>query len=156
MNVSSVSQSAVLGGSVVHARGSGFSAVLGVHCAVGGSSADGSSWAYVAGTVDSSSASSCMVPARSGGMRVVEVAISKGGEVSHSGVQVEYVSAGVVTSVWPTSGGTMGGTVVTVGGSGFVAGRTACKFGSLMAVEAVVKSSLEAECVAPAGARGSV
>merc|ERR1719502_2477577 len=82
--------------------------------------------------------------------------MSKGGEVSRSGVQVEYVSGGVVTSVWPSSGGVMGGTVVTVSGSGFVAGRTACKFGSLMAVEAVVKSWEEAECVAPAGARGSV
>merc|ERR1719502_1302652 len=76
--------------------------------------------------------------------------------MSDSGVQVEYVSAGSVSSVWPASGGVAGGSVVTVGGAGFVAGRTACKFGSAMAVEAMVLSSSEAVCVAPAGARGSV
>merc|ERR1719482_1289432 len=48
MNVTSVSQRSVMGGSVVMVQGSGFSAARGVQCAVGGSSADGSSWAYVA------------------------------------------------------------------------------------------------------------
>ena len=94
------------------------------------------------------------MPARGAGMRVVEVAMAAGGEMSDSGVQVEYVSAGSVSSVWPAVGAS--GTVVTVAGSGFVAGRTACKFGSAMAVEATVMSSTEAVCVAPAGARGSI
>ena len=101
MNVSSVSQTAVVSGSVVSLVGSGFSASRGVYCAVGGASVDGSSWAYVAGSVGSSSVVSCTVPARGAGMRVVEVAMAAGGEMSDSGVQVEYVSAGSVSSVWP-------------------------------------------------------
>ena len=96
----------------------------------------------------------CTVPARGAGMQVVEVAMSEGGEMSHSGVQVEYVAAGSVSSVFPASGVVAGGTVVTLVGSGFVAGRTACKFGSAEAVAAVVMSSEEATCVAPAGTRG--
>jgi hypothetical protein len=154
MNVSSVSQTAVVSGSVVSLVGSGFSASRGVYCAMGGASVDSAAWAYSKGNVMSSSAVSCTVPARGAGMRVVEVAMAAGGEMSDSGVQVEYVSAGSVSSVWPAVGAS--GTVVTVAGSGFVAGRTACKFGSAMAVEATVMSSTEAVCVAPAGARGSI
>merc|ERR1719265_2694937 len=121
-----------------------------------GSSVDGSSWSYVMGTVASSVSASCVVPARGQGMRVVEVAMSKGGEMSRSGVQVEYVAAGSVSSVLPSSGTVAGGTVVTLSGSNFVAGRTVCKFGSLSEVSAEVASSTEARCVAPAGARGNV
>ena len=83
-------------------------------------------------------------------MRVVEVAMGKNGEMSHTGVQVEYAAMGSVTSVRPLKGAVGGGTVVTVGGSGFVAGRTACKFGSGSAGTAEVVSSVEARCVAPA------
>ena len=46
--------------------------------------------------------------------------------------------------------------MVTVDGSGFVGGRTACKFGSGSALMASVVSSSEARCVAPAGVSGSV
>ena len=155
MNVTSVSRSAVVAGSIVSVSGTGFSAARGVYCAMGGSSVDGSSWTYVSAAVASSTVASCTMPARGAGMRVVEVAMSKGGEMSRSGKQVEYVSAGSVSSVWPASGVAAGGTTVTLVGPGFVAGRTACKFGSAMAVEATVMSSTEAVCVAPAGARGA-
>ena len=47
-------------------------------------------------------------------------------------------------------------TSITIAGKGFVAGRTACKFGSGSAFTAEVVSSEEARCVAPAGVRGSV
>merc|ERR1719486_1329528 len=50
--------------------------------------------------------------------------------MSHSGVQVEYVSAGRVLGVEPSVGVVSGGTIVTLSGEGFVAGRTACRFGS--------------------------
>ena len=89
-------------------------------------------------------------------MRSLEIALSKDGEMSRSGKQVEYAGVGSVASVMPSSGVVAGGTVVTLAGSGFVAGRTACKFGSGSAFTAEVVSSEEARCVAPAGVRGSV
>ena len=82
------------------------------------------------GTVLSSGSVSCVVPGRGAGFRALEVALSKSGEMSRSGMQVEYAGVGEVTSVQPASGVVAGGTVVTLAGSGFVAGRTACKFGS--------------------------
>ena len=84
------------------------------------------------------------------------MSLSQGGEVSRSAVQVEYVAAGTVTSVSPSMGSVVGGSVVTLSGTGFAAGRTACKFGSGMAFAAEVLSSEEARCVAPAAARGAV
>ena len=97
-----------------------------------------------------------MVPARDAGFRVVEVALSKNGDMSRAGVQVMYAAVGTVTSVFPSSGAISGGSIVTVTGSGFVAGVTACKFGSSTSVMATVTSTTEARCVSPAGVRGSV
>ena len=110
----------------------------------------------VAGVVTSSDAVACTIPARGSGMRVVELAIAKGGEISRSGKQVEVVPVATVASVTPIYGVASGSTVVTLAGSNFVAGRTACKFGSAAAVDATVMSSTEAVCVAPAATRGSV
>ena len=59
---------------------------------------------YTEADVISPLVASCTVPARDAGMRVVEVAMAEGGEMSHSGVQVEYVGAGSVSSVFPASG----------------------------------------------------
>jgi len=109
-----------------------------------------------AGTVMSDSMVSCVVPGRGAGMRTLEVTLSKDGEMSRSGMQVEYAGIGEVTSLQPSAGVVTGGSVVTVSGTGFVAGRTACKFGSGSAFMASVMSSTEARCVAPAGVRGSV
>ena len=109
MNVTSVSRSAVVSGSMIGVTGLGFSASRGVYCAMGGSSVDGSSWSYVAAIVASSTSASCMVPARGAGMRVVEIAMSKGGEMSRSGAQVEVVAVATVSSVWPASGAVTGG-----------------------------------------------
>ena len=64
-------------------------------------------------------------------MRVVEVSVGgAAGEASHSGVQVEYATHATVDAVNPMIGSAMGGTLVTLTGSGFVAGRTGCRFGS--------------------------
>ena len=89
-------------------------------------------------------------------MHVVEVSLGEGSAMSHSGVQVEYVPAGRVMSVEPSFGVVSGGTIVTLSGEGFVAGRTACRFGSAESTEAEVLSSSEAQCVVPAAAVGSV
>jgi len=156
LNVSSVSQRTVIIGNVVSVTGAGFAEPRGVYCAIGGSGVDGPAWSYMPTTVVSTSEVSCMVPARGAGFRAIEVALTKGGVMSSTGMQLEYTSTSVVTSVWPASGSIAGGTVVTLNGIGFVSGRTACKFGSATAADAVVLSSTEAICVTPAGARGSV
>ena len=115
MNVSGVSQMAVVSGSVVSVYGSGFSASRGVYCAIAG--VDSSApWSYVSGFIMDAGSMACTVPARGAGMQVVEVAMSEGGEMSRSGVQVEYVAAGSVSSVFPASGVVAGGTVVTLVG----------------------------------------
>merc|ERR1719253_178624 len=146
------------GGSMVvlQVLGMPSSVLSGVFCGVGALGGSGS-WSVSEGVVSASSGSvSCLLPAHGEGLNVVEVAVGRSGEMSRSGVQVEYAGVGSVTSVRPSMGVVGGGTVVTVGGSGFVAGRTACKFGSGSAVLAEVVSSVEALCVSPAGVRGPV
>jgi hypothetical protein len=148
------SRHAVTGGSTVVLQGMNFGTST-AYCGFG-SSTTLEGWSTMPGTVLASGALSCMVPARGAGMRVVEVALTKNGEMSRSGVQVEYAAIGSVTAVQPSTGSIDGGTVVTVSGSGFMAGVTSCKFGSIGAVQAAVASSTEARCVAPAGVRGAV
>merc|ERR1712086_291574 len=156
MNVTSVSPAVVLAGSEVSVVGAGFSAAHGLYCGVGGSSLQGTSWSHSVASMVTGSSLRCVLPSRGNGMQVVEVSHSEGGEMSYSGMQVEYVSAGHVASVWPSSGVVSGGTVVTLVGEGFVAGRTGCQFGSSGAmVVADVLSSTEAQCVSSAGVRGS-
>ena len=142
------------GGSTVMIRGFGLEASGAVYCGFGASSAS-EAWSVAAGSMVASGVVSCVVPPRSAGFRALEVALSKDGEMSRSGRVVEYAGVGEVTSVQPSSGVVTGGTVVTVAGTGFVAGRTACKFGSGSAMTAEVISSIEARCVAPAGMAGS-
>ena len=90
-------------------------------------------------------------------MRVVEISMTRHhGEMSHSGIQVEYMGVGYVASILPSTATIAGGTVVTLTGTGFVAGVTACKFGSGSAFLATVVSSTEARCAAPASREGSV
>jgi len=146
----------VSGGSIITLRGIGFGAAMqGVYCGFGASTA-AETWAMSKGTVTSSGAVTCVVPMRGAGMRAVEVALSKDGEMSRSGMQVEYASIGSVSTVQPSAGSESGGAIVTVSGEGFVAGVTACKFGSAPSALATVVSSSEIRCVAPAGAVGAV
>jgi hypothetical protein len=56
----------------------------------------------------------------------------------------------------PTSGPAGGGTVVTIVGSGFVAGTTSVSFGSLPARSVTVNSSWSLTAVSPGGATGAV
>merc|ERR1719305_1617274 len=159
MNYSAVVPTVVsaLGGTEIVMSGSGFMATAaassssGVYCGVGGLS-----WSSSKATVVSASEARCVVPARGAGMRVVEVSINAGGELSHSGVQVEYMGGSEVHSVWPSSGAVSGGTVVTLVGEGFVSGVTGCRFGSSSVVEAEVLSSTEATCATSAQTAGQV
>ena len=117
----------------------------GVYCGIGGAT-----WSSSMASVLSSTQASCVVPARGAGMRVLEVSVG-GGEMSQNGVQVEYMGAARVSSVWPSTGSVSGGTVVTLAGEGFVAGVTGCRFGTSSVVMADVASSGAATCASPAG-----
>jgi hypothetical protein len=161
MNVTSVLPKLVpvAGTSVISLRGVGLDKVGAgalIFCGFG-ASAGKDSWSMTAGVhqVETNSVT-CNVPARNAGFRAVEVSLTKSGEMSRSGVQVEYADIGRVHSVFPQSGHEIGGTVVTIHGTGFVAGRTACKFGSGLAFWASVLSDSEIRCVVPAGQRGAV
>lgn len=55
-----------------------------------------------------------------------------------------------VSSIAPQRGPAAGGTIVTLTGSGFVAGATTVRFGSAEASEVAVSSSRELTCTAPA------
>jgi len=158
VNVSTVTPSVVAlgGGTSVLFSVAGMEQGRTPYCAVGGVEQDAGAWAYTTATMVSSTQASCTAPARGAGMHVLEVAMAYNGEMSHSGVQVEYVFPGTVSEIWPSQGAEAGGTLVTMTGTEFVAGRTACKFGAAAAVEAMVTSSSEATCVAPAAARGDV
>jgi hypothetical protein len=156
MNVTSVSPAVVLAGSEVSVVGAGFSAAPGLYCGVGGSSLQGTSWSHSVASVVSGSSLSCVLPSRGNGMQVVEVTSSINGRMTDSGMQVEYVSAGRASSMWPSSGVVSGQSVVTLVGEGFVAGRTGCRFESSGAmVDANVLSSTEAVCMSSPGAVGT-
>ena len=127
---------------MVTVQGSGLMAGSAMtYCALGG---------YSKATMVSSSSVQCMLSARSSGMQVVEVSLGEAGVMSRSGVQVEYSAVGRVASVSPSSGIVTGGTMVTVVGEGFMAGHTACRFGSGSGVMAEVLSSTEARCISTA------
>lgn len=89
----------------------------------------------------------CRLPGLGAGMHAVEVAPTQA--VTHSGIQVEAIVNPVVSSVSPTSGQMMGGTVITLMGSGFIASKTSCMFGEHSVIEANVVSSSLALCIAP-------
>merc|ERR1719420_1238722 len=69
MNVSGVSQMAVVSGSVVSVYGSGFSASRGLYCVIGGGSLSVSTFSYFASTASTATSMSCTVPARGAGCR---------------------------------------------------------------------------------------
>jgi hypothetical protein len=77
--------------------------------------------------------------------------------MTRSGIQVEFVREPTVDFLHPSRGYSMGGTVVTVTGTDFVAGQTACLFGShQVPVVANVTSATELRCVAPADLPGEI
>jgi len=159
MNVSSTtpSMATTSGDSRVGVTGLHFSAISGVYCAIGGTTIQEVAWSYTAAMRLSATSANCALPSRGAGFHALELAASKGGQMSRNGVQVEFAHPGMVTALSPSTGSVNGGTIVTVAGTGFVAGRTACRFGtaSSMHVEAVVMSSTEALCTSPVGLRGT-
>lgn len=148
---------AISGGSAAVVSGSGFNFDMSnVFCVVGGSMMEGSAWAHATGAVVSASQIGCTMPSRTAGMRPLEISLGQNSQLTHSGVQVEYVSEGKLETVSPSAGPSTGGVVVTVTGQDFVAGRTACRFGKVQVVEAQVLSATEARCATPVAMRGSI
>jgi hypothetical protein len=71
--------------------------------------------------------------------------------VNYGGATAPVASAPTVTSVSPNLGPTGGGTTVTIGGSGFVAGATTVAFGTAAATSVSVGGANTLTATAPAG-----
>ncbi|MDR3397961.1 MAG: IPT/TIG domain-containing protein [Pandoraea sp.] len=133
------------GGTVVTITGTGFSNVTGVW--FGGTAASNIS---VSGTTQITATA----PAGSG---VVDVRVTAAGGTSPVATadQFTYVSAPTVTNVAPNTGLTMGGTAVTLTGTGFT-GATSVKFGAVAATGVNVVSATQITATSPTGAAGVV
>ena len=154
MNVTTVSPglTSMVGDRLITLTGN-FNVANSIYCAVGGSTTEGSAWAFALASVNSATSASCFLPARGEGLHSVEVATLADGEVTHGGQQISYVNGGDVVSVEPSVGSFKGGTLVTVSGSGFIEGQTACTFDGI-AAPAIVMSESEALCTTPQGYLG--
>jgi hypothetical protein len=155
LNVTASYPTVVHGGSQLSLTAMGVPAGINMFCGVGGATSERNTWLYT-GAARTMSGVSCALPLRSNGMHAVEISMSEGGEMTRSGIQVEYVAVGRVSSIQPSIGSMAGGTMVTVAGEGFVAGRTVCQMGSTHTVIAEVLSSSKAHCAMPAGVPGRV
>ncbi len=117
-----------------------------------GVSADGSS-VYVA-DFDANAVSQYAVDPTAGTLSAQTPPSVAAGQFPNGLVTVPLASAPVVTGVAPASGSQLGGTTVTISGSGFSAGATV-EFGSTPATGVTVNSSSSITAVSPAG-RGTV
>jgi hypothetical protein len=146
--ISSVSPSAgpLTGGTSVVITGSNFSAASAV------------TFGTVAAksfTVNSNTSITAVSPAQSAGAVNVAVTTSGGTSPTISADQFSYLPVPTVTALTPTAGPLVGGTTVTISGTGFVSGATVA-FGTTPATSVVVVSKTSISCTAPAGSSGSV
>ena len=105
-------------------------------------------------TSDTSGSITVTVPAgaSTGPVTVTVTVTTPGGSATGS---YTYVNGPIVTNIFPTSGPTIGGTSVTITGSGFT-GATAVDFGSNAATGVMVTSDTSITATSPAGAAGTV
>ncbi|KAH8094066.1 hypothetical protein JL720_4055 [Aureococcus anophagefferens] len=164
----------VAGGGTVIVRGLNFADSSLLACRFGTATAprgdgDGSDLAFsttlacrfafvdVAASFVSSSELRCVAPAHGAGS--VSFAVVDDGRVLYGASDAfEYKPLMVVSGLSPPRGGTGGGTVVAVEGSGFLAyaSSVTCAFGDAPAASVEVVSATLLRCVAPAHAEGSV
>ena len=149
--VSSVSPSsgATAGGTTISVGGSGFVAGA-TSVSVGGTPAT-----YV--SVTSSTTLTAVTPAHSAGVQTVAVTTSGGTGTLASGFT--YVVASpppTLVSLAPSSGSILGGTVVTLSGSGFLSGTTTVTFGGVAASSVNVYDTATLTAVSPARSAGAV
>ena len=144
--VSSVSPSSgpAAGGTSITVSGTGF--VSGATVTVGGS-------ACTSVTFISSSSLSCTTPAGSAG--AANVVVTNPDSQTGTGVGAfTFVAAPTVSSVSPSSGPAVGGTSITVSGTGFVSGATVTVGGSACSSVAF-SSATSLTCTTPAGSAGA-
>jgi len=108
-------------------------------------------------TVDSDTQITATTPAQAAGQVDVTVTNTSGTSSTSSADQFIFDTTPTVTSISPTSGGTGGGTSVTITGTGYltVSGATGVKFGSTNATSYTVNSDTQITAVSPAHAAGS-
>ncbi len=135
------------GGTVVTISGVGFTGATGV--TFGGTAAT----AY---TVNSSTQITATAPAHSAGT-VNVVVTGPDGSSPTDGASDDYLygSGPSITSISPSSGPILGGTTVTITGTGFT-GATAVAFGSVAATSFTVVSDTQITAVSPAQGNGVV
>ncbi|CAM9245753.1 unnamed protein product, partial [Discosporangium mesarthrocarpum] len=135
------------GGSMLLVLGAGF--VKSDYLACVFDTADGSRDSYsVPARFVSDSLVACEPPRLDVGN--VSLGISTNGvDVSHLQDAFMITSASTVTSIWPSSGSTNGGTMVRVQGTGFVNSTVLCRFGEKSVAPNVVLDSTTIVCRAP-------
>jgi hypothetical protein len=147
--VSSISQTVgnISGGTSVTITGTGFSGTTAVD--FGSTPAE----SYI---VVSSTSITAVSPTGTTGATVdVTVVNSLGTSATSSADQFTYYARPVVTGLSAVSGSTLGGTSVTITGSGFT-GTTAVDFGSTSAASFTASGDSSITAVSPAGAAGTV
>jgi autotransporter-associated beta strand protein len=102
-------------------------------------------------TVDSNTQITATTPASAAGTVFVTVINNSVTTPNNAAAQFTFIGAPAVTSVAPTFGPVVGGTLVTITGTGFT-GVTAVKFGTVNAISYTVNTATQITATAPAGA----
>ena len=100
----------------------------------------------------------CMSPAYTAGMTVIEVS-NNNQQFTANAVAYQYISgspAVTITSVVPNNGPVTGGTTVVIQGTGFVSGSSFCRFGTLAAASVTFNSPTQVTVTTPVQVAGSV
>ena len=106
-------------------------------------------------TVNSATSITATAPAESAGNVYVYVTNSVGTSVANPANQYTYIAPPVVTGISPASSTYLGGTTVTITGTGF-ANITAVYFGAVPAASFTVNSSTQIAAVTPAESAATV
>jgi len=137
-----------LGGTAVTITGSDFVAGSSLGVTIGGTPATGVS-------VTDATHIAAITPAGTDGSTWVNITNGNGGTVNTSAAYT-YVVPPIFSSILPNSGTTLGGTAVTITGSGFIVGSPfAVTIGGNRASDVVFGSSTSITAVTPAGTAGS-
>ncbi len=135
----------IAGGTAVTLTGTGFTGVTGV-------TFDGV--AATAVSVASSTTLTCTTPAGTAGTASVLVAAAGGTNAANTRYTYVTAPAPTVNSVAPTSGSTLGGTLLTVTGTGFT-GATSVTVGGAAATGVTVVNATTLTCNTPVGTAGA-
>ncbi|WP_345739054.1 IPT/TIG domain-containing protein, partial [Prosthecobacter algae] len=132
-----------LGGTSVVITGTGFTGTSAV--TFGGAAA-------TSFTVDSATQITAVTPAGSAG--TASVLVTTAGGTNAANTLFTYIAPPTVTNVSPATGSTLGGTSVTITGTGFT-GTSAVTFGGTAATSFTVDSATQITAVTPAGSAGT-